>query len=212
MNKSETIANISAALSKFQSEITDIKKEAEGYSHRYATLAGVLDVTRPLCYKNGLAVTQLTVSDPNVADMVGVETVLTHSSGEWLSSTMWMPIIPANKGMSMAQAQGSAVTFLRRYAITAILGVTQIDDVESATEPVESKPKENPALAKAMAQAKPKVDDETEKLIEQLKTLAKAKGVSKEDRNEWCARYNVANISDMSSEQLTEIITAIKGQ
>lgn len=127
MNKSDTIANLAQALSRFQSEVTDTEKDSVGYGYNYTSLSAVLDKVRPLCVKYELSVAQLCVSDPANASVVGVETVLTHSSGEWISSTMYMPV-EAKKGLSLSQCAGVVITYCRRYSLAAILGITQVDN------------------------------------------------------------------------------------
>lgn len=126
MQKSESIANLALALSKFQSEITDTEKDSQGYGYNYSSLSTVLEKVRPLCAKYELAVIQLCVSDPANASVAGIETVLTHSSGEWVSSTMYMPV-EDKKGLSLAQCAGVVLTYCRRYSLAAVLGITQVD-------------------------------------------------------------------------------------
>ena len=130
MNKSESIGNLSCALSKFQGEVQDIHKSKSGYGYKYADLGGVLEITRPLCQKYELSVSQLCSNSEDNPDIVGVETVLMHSSGEWISSTMYMTQ-EVKKNLSSAQASGSVITYVRRYALAALLGITQIDNDSS---------------------------------------------------------------------------------
>ncbi len=132
MNKSDTIGQLGLALSKMQGEISDVHKDKQGYGYKYADLSSVLDIARPLCAKYELSISQLCT---NSADQVGVETMLAHSSGEWISSSFLMPVT-ANKGMSPAQAAGSVITYARRYALAAILGIAQTDDDASPGGPV----------------------------------------------------------------------------
>jgi hypothetical protein len=74
--------------------------------------------------KNGLAVTQLTFGEDGV---VGVETILTHLSGEWISDRVSMQV-GEERGKSSAQVAGSIVTYLRRYSLASILGVYADED------------------------------------------------------------------------------------
>lgn len=124
MNKSDSIAHLALALSKLQGEVTDAHKDKSAYNYKYADLAGVLEIARPLCLKHELAVTQLCATNEGG---VGVTTILMHSSGEWVESTFTMPIISV-KGTNAAQSAGSVITYARRYALAAILGITQTDN------------------------------------------------------------------------------------
>lgn len=122
MQKSETIAALADALAKAQGEIENASKNAANphFKSRYADLAEVLNTVRPVFAKHGLAVTQFPSFDGGVAH---VETILTHSSGEWMSGIASAPV-----GKQDAQGVGSAVTYLRRYSLAAVAGVAQEDD------------------------------------------------------------------------------------
>lgn len=128
-NRSPSIAKLADALAKAQAEITSASKDRENphFRSRYATLASVQDACRGPLTKNGLAVMQLVSSE---GPKVTVETLLTHSSGEWISSRLTLTAAQANP-----QAIGSAVTYARRYGLSAMVGVApdDDDDGESAT-------------------------------------------------------------------------------
>jgi hypothetical protein len=86
----------------------------------YADLASIWDACRAPLANAGLSIVQLVSSDPTHAI---VETILAHSSGEWVSSTLAVPLTKAD-----AQGLGSAITYGRRYALAAIVGVCPADD------------------------------------------------------------------------------------
>ncbi len=131
MNKSDSIAELSLALSKLQGEVHDAFKSTKGYNYSYADLSAVLDIVRPLLAKYELAVIQ---QPSNTDDRVTVETMLCHSSGEWVSESISMPV-QIGKGMSQAQAIGSVITYCRRYSLVAVTGVAQTDNDASIQEP-----------------------------------------------------------------------------
>ena len=122
MNKSDSIKDLAGALAKAQAEITGAAKDGNNPHFRssYATLSSVWDAVREPLTKNGLSVCQLVTSSESD---VKVETILLHSSGEWLSETL---AIPASK--ADAQGFGSALTYARRYGLSAIAGVAPADD------------------------------------------------------------------------------------
>ncbi len=126
MNKSETIVNLSKALSQAQGEMPVIKFNSTNpfLKNHYADLGAIIAGTRPVLAKNGLAVTQLTFGEDGV---VGVETILTHLSGEWISDRVSMQV-GEERGKSSAQVAGSIVTYLRRYSLASILGVYADED------------------------------------------------------------------------------------
>jgi len=122
MPTSPTIAALAAALVKAQSALSGAKKDSTNPHFRtaYADLASVWDACRAPLANAGLSVVQLVSSDSAHAI---IETILAHSSGEWVSSTLAVPLTKAD-----AQGLGSAITYGRRYALAAIVGVCPADD------------------------------------------------------------------------------------
>ena len=125
MNKSSEINELASALSKFQGAVVDASKDRQGYNFAYADLSSVLEIARPLLVKNNLSVTQMPSTGGNGECIV--ETCLMHSSGQWMSSQVKMNVTLA-KNLSEAQSFGSVLTYCRRYALAAVLGITQQDD------------------------------------------------------------------------------------
>ena len=111
--------------------------------YNYAPLSEVIAACKAALSANGLAVTQLT-SHAGTTTTFQLETVLTHSSGQWLSSEYDVASYPTNP-----QQQGSALTYARRYALSALLGVaSEADDDGEAGEgkrPTETKAATRPA-------------------------------------------------------------------
>jgi len=126
-NKSESIKNIALALMKFQCSCPTILKETKGHGYKYADLPSIMEIIKPLMSQNNLAFTQLIEGN---AETVGVRTYLIHTeSGEFFSSFVSASVEKnCGKMMSSVQAEGSVITYLRRYSLSAILGiVTDID-------------------------------------------------------------------------------------
>ena len=128
MNKSEQINELADALTRFQSKAVNIVETTENkfLGTKYADLAAILAQARALWTEEGLSVAQLPVP-PTQPGHCAVETVLMHKSGQWISGTLEMAALP-NKGLSVAQGMGSAITYCRRYALAAMLGIAQTDD------------------------------------------------------------------------------------
>jgi hypothetical protein len=129
MPTSPTIAALAAALVKAQSALAGAKKDSTNphFKTAYADLASVWDACRAPLANAGLSVVQLVSSDaaqgiPHCGHAI-IETILAHSSGEWVSSTLAVPLTKAD-----AQGLGSAITYGRRYALAAIVGVCPADD------------------------------------------------------------------------------------
>ena len=145
---STDIGELAKALAKAQGEMQSAKfdgvnpffstKERQA---KYATLAQVWDTCRKPLADNGLAIVQpVDVGDGGVI----VRTRLVHASGQWIESALTMPV-----DKKTAQGVGSAITYGRRYGLSAMVGVVadEDDDGNAATEaaPPEAKPKEDPA-------------------------------------------------------------------
>jgi ERF superfamily len=128
MQTSEQINELATALAKAQGEITGALKDSLNPAFKrpgqdgskYADLASCWDACRAPLSKNGLSVVQGTqVTDGNLYLM----TRLLHSSGQWMGSMT--PVTPKDDS---PQGMGSALTYARRYALTAMVGIAQIDD------------------------------------------------------------------------------------
>lgn len=122
---------IAKALVKAQLELKNPEKNVDGYNYKYSDLASIIEQTKPVLEKNGLAVVQLACDDGN--GRVGVETVLMHESGETLTSKLTLPI-PDMKGSTVTQQAGAAITYARRYALSAILNITSEEDTDASNK------------------------------------------------------------------------------
>ena len=123
MLQSESIAKLATALSIVQGKLTHAKKDSANpfFKSKYADLESVWDACRSLLAENGLAVMQF--PGEFVDGTMSLNTVLTHSSGEYMSYLMSVPVTKPD-----AQGAGSALTYMRRYALAAVVGVVQADD------------------------------------------------------------------------------------
>jgi len=123
MIKSESIAALAAALAKAQGQFDHAKKDVknEFFKSKYADLASVIDAAKKPLSDNGLSVCQ--ICETTESGDIRLETILMHSSGEFISGSY--PIRPV-KGDP--QAYGSAITYARRYAFSAITGIAADDD------------------------------------------------------------------------------------
>lgn len=144
MNQSESIATLAGALSKAQSAITGALKDSANpfFKSKYADLAACWDACRQQLAANNLAVIQTT--EVTEAGTVLV-TTLAHSSGEWMRG--YLPVLTKDAG---PQGQGSGLTYARRYALAAIVGLAQIDDDGEAAQ-ARGKKEPTPDIAKKVA-------------------------------------------------------------
>lgn len=144
MKTSESIKNISLALNKAQTSIGAAKKDSSNpfFKSKYADLGSIMEVCKEELNKNGISVLQpvgYQVLD-NGQTVQYLETILLHESGEFISESMPITVSKQND----PQAQGSAISYARRYSLQSMLFIpAEDDDGESAVtrsvEPTERK-------------------------------------------------------------------------
>lgn len=122
--------NIYNAIAKFQQEVPVLVKDTQGYGYTYTDLPAIFKVINPLMEKHGLGFTQLI----NGTDLV---TKIFHlESGEEIESVTAIPQGVTLKGMNDFQVLGSAITYLRRYALSAMLGLVTDKDTDASGEQI----------------------------------------------------------------------------
>lgn len=134
-----------AALVKSQAEIKNAAKDAKNphFKNNYATLESVIDATKEIANKNGLAIVQVSGRDDQ-GDYV--ETVLYHESGSKIDSKCYLVLDKQNM-----QGLGSAITYARRYSLAAIFCITQQDDDgNAASTPRYSAPPQKESFSQTM--------------------------------------------------------------
>lgn len=116
------LAQLAKALAAAQAEIGGAAKSKVNphFKSSYADLSEVMDACRPALTKHGISVVQMPSAD---GPAVTVTTVLLHESGEYLKSALTM-----TAAQNTPQAIGSAITYARRYALAAMVGVAPEDD------------------------------------------------------------------------------------
>src|SRR6516162_9012761 len=135
---SDSIATIAAALAKAQVELTNPEKSLVATvrspfprepdrTFRYAPLSSGLDIIRKSLGRHEIATIQSTGIDKE-AGLLRLTTILAHSSGEWISSE-W-PVCPISD-IASAQRMGAALTYARRYALFALVGIAGEDDLDA---------------------------------------------------------------------------------
>jgi hypothetical protein len=134
LEHSAEIGMIAAALSVAQGGFEKIRKDTENpfFKSKYAPLANVVEATRKALALQKLSVVQ----SVDAADgKCLITTMLVHESGQWFKGTLPVPVAKMD-----AQGVGSASTYGRRYALSAMLGVAADDDDDgnAASKPVQN--------------------------------------------------------------------------
>jgi len=174
----QEIKNISKALSSFQNECPVIQKNSDGYGYKYTDLPFIVSTISPILKKHGLMFTQSVFSKDS--DFVGVKTTLIHfKSGEFFESEMSSSISKnrtANK-MNEIQAQGSIITYLRRYSLSSILGIVTDADADGY----------------AQRESKKDIESNLKAEIEKCSSVEQLKSIYSENENEFSNNSNLMN-------------------
>lgn len=164
METSPSVTEIAKALGQFQYSIGSISKDATNpfFKSKYATLEHIITSTKDALAKNKLTYSQF-------PDGEGLTTILMHESGEWIKATMTVHM------GAKPQEQGSALTYARRYALSAVLGIATEDDDDgnAASQP-----------AKPMFKPKPKEDTKTMAQKDRIMNLLSMLGLPHETKAE----------------------------
>lgn len=137
ITRSESIKEIASALNKAQAEMSGASKSSKNpfFKSSYADLNSVIEAIKTPFHTNGLSYSQFPILEDG---KVGVETMLMHSSGEFISSTLLLPMTKQDP-----QAAGSAITYARRYSLMSIAGIPAEDDDGNAAS---AKPPARPSI------------------------------------------------------------------
>jgi hypothetical protein len=193
---------INAALVKALSELTNLAKDKVNphFKSRFTSLDAILDATRPVLAKHGLALSQEPVFEDGMA---GVVTRIIHVSGETRESKLILPLRDQS-----AQGVGSAISYARRYSAAAVLGIASDEDDDGQQASTPSK-----AITRAVI-AKPVI--KTENSLDTLFGLMDTNKVSEEEIRSFCLSKGmkdvpefVADIKDSVAKRLVEIFSEV---
>ena len=191
MQHSESIAKIAEALAAFQSEVKDPARDGENphFRSKYVQIDGLLAAVRPILSKHGLSIVQSTGGN---GQDVSVSTMLLHNSGEWIETDALM-IKPAK-----ADPQGcmSAITYSRRYSLSAALGVAWDDDDDGNAA---SAPKPAP-------KAKAKKADNRAEYMAKIKNAMQSQHISADDGKAICRmKFGANSTADLNDSELKDL-------
>ncbi|GAA4652045.1 hypothetical protein GCM10023116_43290 [Kistimonas scapharcae] len=127
MKMSNETDKIFPAFVKMQAALGNASKSKQGHGYKYAELSECIDTAKPVLESNGLAVSQMIGQCEQGTTLC---TMLVHESGQWMYSEFVMEksVLQGAAGKNPAQCMGSSITYMRRYAYAALLGMAQADD------------------------------------------------------------------------------------
>lgn len=193
ITKSETIIKLAKSLVETQKELKQPLKDAKNpfFKSEYVPLENVAEAITQTATKYGLAFSQYATTTEN--GNVSVGTIVFHESGEYIE---YPPLIlkPEN---TKPQSIGSAITYAKRYALSAIFGITsdKDDDGNNANGNGENQKQPQKRNQKQAPQNEPNVHEIVEKYVQKIEEL----GVKRADVVEYvCNKHNVGNMFDIA--------------
>ena len=171
------------ALANFQQEVPTIHKGTKGYGYSYADLPAIFEVINPLLKKNGLGFTQ-TVNGTQLCT-----TVFHVATGETIEGCADIPQRVTLKGMNDFQVLGSAITYMRRYQLSAMLGLVTDKDTDAGGQQVSTPTKQTV-----------KIGDQT--YLNIVKAVVEGKGTIEQAKG----KYNISqSVEDSIKEKVTSL-------
>lgn len=200
MKHSDSLSALNNALSIFQGQLKPVRRDSINpfFKSKYADLTAIWDNIREPLNANGLAVTQVT--DVNEGSIVLI-TMLLHSSGQWISGEYLLTPVKTDP-----QAMGSALTYARRYALSAILGIVSDDDddAEAATPHKEQRKEAKPLPATTPEASTP---------AQRKKIFATADQMGYKDVDVQAImkkKFGVEHTTDLTKKQASNLISMIE--
>lgn len=212
--QSPSVTALAVALAKAQAAIAPAVKDKTNpaFRSKYADLAGVWDACRKPLTDHGLSIIQMPVDVE--AGRVGLTTILLHSSGEYISSTVSAPLTKNDP-----QGVGSALTYLRRYALSAMVGVVadEDDDGNAASRQPQQFAQQQPQRQAEYQQpaangSSARPGAASDKQIGLIKGMTRRWGWSDENTLEAASEHgiNVRSLAELTSRQASDFITVLK--
>lgn len=196
MEKSNEIGSLAKAMGIFRSKVEQPVKDANNpfFKSKYVTLEGVIKSVDTAIIDTGLTWYQEPVSDNN---KIGVATHIFHESGEWLAFEPFY-VTPTKVD---PQAQGSALTYAKRYSLAAAFGISSDIDDDGNGASNNDKPNTNNQTGSIIS---PKQIGMVKNLFNQFATLTKAdvKKVSEFA----LSHYKITKLENATSSQASALI------
>lgn len=167
--QSTEIGEWAKAMLEFHNQLRPIAKDGKSAFNKYTTLDTILDTVRPILYENGLFLMQ---------EIHGQElmTTIFHKSGQYRTSIASMSVMWSSAGgANEIQKFGGSISYYRRYAACAMLGISTKDDDDGQSHPKQQQ-KTQPSQAKPQQKGPPPPAPQPQKqTVDQAKSLALAK-------------------------------------
>lgn len=203
MIKSDSTINVFKAFVEAQKEFPTLPKDKDGYNYKYTELDTVISSIRPILNTHGLGFSQMLSENE-------LETIIIHgATGEYFGASVLLPNIALAK-TNEAQNLGAAITYMKRYALCAILGITSDEDVDAMQKlsPVQTKPQTQAPKPQQKEQSKSQTQNQ--QLPEAIKTLLDTR--TENGERIFPIDYDKTVLGWMKSRSEQQIITYLEGE
>lgn len=137
MRQSEKINTLLESLVKVQAELPTLPKDKNGYGYKYTDLDTVITTIKPILSKYNIGFMQMLSTLENGKS--AITTRLFNASGEWVEDTTPLPEVSMAK-TNAAQNLGAAITYMKRYSLCSMLGISSDEDVDGNPEMKQKSP------------------------------------------------------------------------
>jgi hypothetical protein len=137
MTQSENITELLQSLAKAQSEFPTMPKDSKGYGYKYTAFDTIVTLIKPILSKYGLGYLQpITFTEDG---HTAITTRIFDSKGNYIEDTALLPSVSLAKG-NEAQNLGAAITYMRRYTLSSMLGISCDEDVDGSINATQNTP------------------------------------------------------------------------
>ncbi len=204
MEKSDQINDLATALAKAQAAIMPAAKDGTNphFRSKYASLGAVWEACRAPLNSNGLSVVQMPADAG--PERVGLTSMLIHTSGQYIACTYSTKLQQDN-----AQGVGSALTYLRRYGLAALIGIVadEDDDGNAASQPRQSStPATYSAPANGNSSTPGKITEKQMKMLFAIWKNSEYEG----DLRTWVQTNYKCKVDELTVKQASEAIEALQ--
>ena len=151
MLQSDSITELLSALAEVQSELPTMPKSSQAYGYKYTDLDTITQTIKPILSKHGIGYIQSVGGLTENA--LTLTTRIFNKKGEYIEDTAALPTITSTKN-NAAQTLGMSITYMRRYALCAMLGITSHEDVDANINGIEQTQKSKPTPSKQETSSK----------------------------------------------------------
>ena len=196
MKKSESIVELSKALAKFQANVKQPMKDKNNpfFRSKYVPLENVVEAITQEAPKHGLSFVQWALNDES--GRVGVATMLMHESGEFIE----FDAVHMKADKETAQGAGALISYLKRYSLSAVFGITSDQDDDGNSASGNKAPK--PATSAEIGNLKKEIIAFSKLMTE------KGKDVKPEQVEQ---TLNITDYKKLNSEDVKEAVNKLKG-